>query len=98
MINIRRFLLLSLFFVISTASKAQDKSLLWEVTGKGLPAPSYIFGTVHVICAQDFTLKDKVMKAFDRSSRLVLEVDLTDSTELKTAQKLMMSATKLSSR
>jgi uncharacterized protein len=97
MINIRRFLLLSLFYLISTASKAQDKSLLWEVTGKGLPAPSYIFGTVHVICAQDFTLKDKVMKAFDRSSRLVLEVDLTDSTELKTAQKMMMSPTKLSS-
>jgi uncharacterized protein YbaP (TraB family) len=53
-----------------------EKSLLWEISGNGLEKPSYLYGTIHMICKEDFKITSKTMKAFDRSSQLVLEVDM----------------------
>jgi uncharacterized protein YbaP (TraB family) len=71
------------WFLICNAwiAKAQapfEKSLLWEISHKTLPAPSYLFGTIHLICQDDFAMPDS-LKAFLRSSgQLVLEVDMDD--------------------
>jgi uncharacterized protein YbaP (TraB family) len=32
------------------------KTFLWEITGNGLNQPSYLYGTIHVICKQDVNL------------------------------------------
>ena len=40
-----------------------EPSLLWEVSGKGITRPSYLYGTIHMICADDFFLADKTKKA-----------------------------------
>jgi uncharacterized protein len=74
---------------------SQQKSLLWRVNGNGLSHPSYIFGTVHIICSTDFVLKDKVVNAFNESHRLVVEVDMTDPKEMQAGQQLMNSGKKL---
>jgi len=33
-----------------------DNTLLWEISGKGLDSPSYLFGTMHILCANDAKL------------------------------------------
>jgi uncharacterized protein YbaP (TraB family) len=30
---------------------SNEKSLLWEISGKGLSKTSYLYGTIHMICA-----------------------------------------------
>ena len=67
---------------------SKDKSLLWEISGNGLSKSSYLYGTIHMICGNDYLLSDKTKKAFTASDNLVLEVNLSDPKELSVAQQL----------
>lgn len=73
-----------------------ENSLLWEITGNGLEKPSYLFGTVHMICENDYVLKEKVTIAFNKSEELALELDFDDPKELQNMQKLAVSSVPLS--
>ncbi len=65
--------------LLSKATKAQDaKALLWKIEGKGIEKPSYLYGTVHAICADDFFLTDGVKKALESTEQTVLELDMDD--------------------
>jgi uncharacterized protein YbaP (TraB family) len=55
-----------------------SKSLLWLVSGKNLAKPSYIFGTIHAICQEDYFFTEKMNKALNESNQLILEVNLSD--------------------
>jgi uncharacterized protein YbaP (TraB family) len=57
---------------------AQENALLWEVSGKGLTSPSYLYGTIHMICSADYRMSDTITKAFDKSQQLYLELDMDD--------------------
>lgn len=70
--------------------KLNEKSLLWEISGKGLSKTSYLYGTIHMICADDYFLSEKVKKAFELSDKLVLEVNLSDPAELALMQQMAM--------
>ncbi len=65
--------------LVSTASYGQPgpgpASLLWEVSGKGLTAPSYLFGTMHLLCPDDFELSDTLLNRFKATRQLVMELD-----------------------
>jgi uncharacterized protein YbaP (TraB family) len=67
---------------------SNDKSLLWEISGNGLTKSSYLYGTIHMICGNDYFLSDKTQKAFATSDHLVLEVNLSDPNEMAAAQQL----------
>lgn len=67
--------ILTLCIALATQSFAQENSLLWKVSGKGLKQDSYLFGTMHILCPDDFEIKDKVSNALKASSTLTLEVD-----------------------
>jgi uncharacterized protein len=58
-----------------------ENSLLWEISGKGLEKPSYLFGTIHMICESDFVIKEKVEKALAKSDKVAFEVNVTDKNE-----------------
>ncbi|SEW55924.1 TraB/GumN family protein [Chitinophaga arvensicola] len=60
------------------APAAKDKSLLWEITGNGLAKPSYLYGTIHMICEKDFKVADKTEKALHAAGRLVIEANVFD--------------------
>ncbi|NDK56081.1 TraB/GumN family protein [Pontibacter fetidus] len=77
----RPFLVLLLALCITLPSLAQapaeqPKALLWEISGKGLKQPSYLLGTIHAICPENFNLTDKVKSRLEKSERLSLEVDM----------------------
>jgi uncharacterized protein YbaP (TraB family) len=53
-------------------------TLLWKISGNGLKQPSYVFGTMHVICNADFYMPDSAKAAADRAKQFVFEIDLDD--------------------
>ena len=60
------------------SKQANPNSLLWKISGKDLTKPSYILGTMHAICAEDYFFNEEMERAFSGIESLVLEVDLSD--------------------
>ncbi len=77
-------------------AKTLDNSVLWEVSGKGFAKPSYLFGTIHMICAADFNMSEQAKKAFVKTDKLTLEIDLSDPEQMAAMQKMAMGDKPLS--
>jgi len=79
--------------IITANADAQDnkkpleKSLLWEISGNGLTKPSYLFGTIHMICKDDASLGDSLLSVIKRSDRVYFEVDMDNLMEMLSAFK-----------
>lgn len=73
-------LLILMFFQFGISQKITEKSLLWEISGKELKQPSYLYGTIHIACQGEVEMTDELQQVFDKSERLVLEMDLSDPT------------------
>lgn len=54
------------------------RSLLWEVSGNGLKEKSYVFGTIHIIGEKDFFFPKNFEKAFLKTNKLVMEINMSD--------------------
>lgn len=80
---LRNFLLLlSLFSLVNLSINAQsyaptadENFLLWEIKGKNLETASYLFGTIHMIPADDYVLSSATQEAFDKCKKVVFEID-----------------------
>jgi len=91
----RRVILVITFVFSLTLAHAQapvEKSLLWEISGKRLPASSYLFGTIHLICPTDFSLSDSLKKAIAKTQQLALEIDMDDPGLMGAMTKTMFMA------
>lgn len=73
-----------------------ENSVLWKVEHPSLEKPSYIFGTIHMICPDDFQISEKIDKAMTSVDALVLEIDLSDPEEMKSMQASMIAKQKIS--
>ena len=58
------------------------KSLLWEISGNGLKQPSYLFGTMHLLCKNDALMSKEMEKIIANSSAVYLELDMDNIMEL----------------
>ena len=67
-----------------------DNALLYEVTGNGLPAPSYLYGTFHLVCPTDLVITDATKKAIADSKQVYLEIDMDDPTLMSKMQTAMV--------
>jgi uncharacterized protein len=78
---------------------AQENSLLWKVSGKGLSKPSYLFGTIHMICPSDYIWTSTMKSSLEKADKLCLEMDMDDMNVTMAAASGMMetSGKKLSS-
>lgn len=72
-------------------SAKYPNSLLYKISGGKSKKPSWILGTMHMICASDFILKDKVLHALEKCSHYYMEVDLGSDTEMDVMQQKMVS-------
>src|ERR1700744_1666000 len=77
------FTLLIAFFSNLTVQAQENTgneyhSLLWRISGKGLDKPSYLFGTMHLICADDFIWTSKMRESLEKSKKVCFEMDLDD--------------------
>lgn len=72
--------------VLSFGLHAQEAhSLLWKISGNGMAKPSYIFGTIHLICPSDYLWTDKMEQSFRACSKACFEMDLDDSSVMTAA-------------
>jgi uncharacterized protein YbaP (TraB family) len=62
----------------SSAQSASPNSLLWEISGKGLKQSSYLFGTIHMICKEDFVMTETVRNKWKNADQVFLELDMDD--------------------
>lgn len=55
---------------------SDNNTLLWKISGNGLEKPSYLFGTIHLLCADDAVLSDNMKKAISGADEIYFEVDM----------------------
>ncbi len=60
------------------ATSKDDNTLLWEISGKGLKQPSYMFGTFHLLCKDDIMFSKNLQTAIKESKEVYFEMDLDD--------------------
>ena len=81
-------LLFTLTSLFSCESKSQfntaknNKSLLWEIIGKDLQKPVYIYGTMHLLCKQDAALSNNLKKIISIADEIYFEIDMDDLGQL----------------
>jgi uncharacterized protein YbaP (TraB family) len=66
----------------ATSYDSMENALLWKVSGNGLRKTSYIFGTMHLMCAEDARLSDTLQRIVRRSDHIYFEIDLDDMAEM----------------
>ncbi len=75
---------ISVFFISCSGAQSTrttsvlPQSLLWKIEHKDIPAPSYLFGTIHMIPKDDYFLPSGLEEAFEKSNDVVFEIDLDD--------------------
>lgn len=79
-----------IFCVLTHFIQAQNKSLLWEISGNGLSKPSYLYGTIHLICPSDYFLTDSTKAAFAKTDQVYLELDMDDPSMMSKMMKTAM--------
>jgi uncharacterized protein YbaP (TraB family) len=80
-------------WLIATVAIAQknvsENTLLWEVSGNGLKQPSYLFGTMHLMCAADTRLSDNLKKIIKETDEIYFEIDMDNFAEMLGAMKYL---------
>ncbi len=83
-------LLVSLFSLAVLGQNGNsDNTLLWKISGNGLERPSYLFGTIHMLCADDALLSDNMKKAIRSCDEVYFEVDIDNIIEMVLAMNKM---------
>lgn len=73
-------ILLSAGLLLASLGAFAQKSLVYKISGNGLDTPSYVMGTVHMICEEDYFWSNAMEQAMAKTSELCLEIDMTDPT------------------
>ncbi len=78
-------------FLIFGSCKAKEKpagnnSLLWRISGKGSAKPSYLFGTIHLLCPDDYLWTAAMKASLKSTAEVCFEMDMDDP-------KVLMAAT-----
>jgi len=79
-----RILLAIIGFLLAWPASAQDqknnRSLLWKITGRNMQQPSYLFGTIHLICPSDYLWTAKMSASLRSCKEVCFEMDMDDPT------------------
>ncbi len=78
-----------IFIISNAANIADENTLLWKITGNGLKKPSYLFGTMHILCADDAVLSSNLKKAIRDCDEIYFEIDMDNTQEMAGAIKYL---------
>lgn len=93
MTNMKKLLLscLTLLTSLTIVSAQSNGTLLYKISGNDLSEPSYLYGTIHLMCEKDFAISDQLKAALVEVDQYVLELDMDDpSMMMKMQQNMMM--------
>lgn len=86
-------LLVSLITLSSCAQKGDggvgENTLLWKISGNGLKKPSYLFGTIHMLCEEDAVLSKNMKSIIKNCDEVYFEVDMDNLFEMVGAMSKM---------
>ncbi len=71
----KTLVILLVLFAGQLSAQKKYNSLLWEISGKGLKKPSYLYGTMHVSNKLAFHLGDPFYKAISESDVVATELN-----------------------
>lgn len=77
------------FPVITNA--ADEKSLLWKISGNGIEKESYLFGTIHIICQDQFFMDNRIENALESTQKIALELNMMDPNMMTEMQQLSIN-------
>lgn len=60
------------------AASADENSVFWKVSGKGMKHDCYLYGTFHLMCKEDIVISDKAREAIKNADDVYFELDLDD--------------------
>lgn len=69
-------------FSQNTSKPENENTLLWQISGNGLSQPSYLFGTIHMLCSDDAVLSDSLKGVIARCKEVYLEVNMDNLFEM----------------
>lgn len=76
-------LLMSLVALTAVSQQhKENNTLLWKISGNGIDKPSYLFGTIHMLCKEDAFLSSNLLAAIEKSDRVYLELDMDNLFEM----------------
>lgn len=74
--------LLSLSSFAQNNEPAPSNTLLWKISGNGLERPSYLFGTIHMLCKDDAFISKNLKNAILNADKVYLELDMDNMFEM----------------
>lgn len=82
--------------LLAATAQAQEKTipvnentLLWKISGNGLMKPSYLFGTIHMVCSEDAIISDSLQYIIEQADDVYFEVDMDNIFEMLGMMKQM---------
>lgn len=66
-----------------------ENTLLWKISGNGLEKPSYLFGTIHMLCKDDAGISENLKNSIVNADEVYLEIDLDNMLEMLTVMSKM---------
>lgn len=69
-----------------------NKSLLWKITGKNIKKPSFLFGTIHMLCQDDYIWTPTMEASLKRANEVCFEMDMDDPNMMVTVATGMIDA------
>ena len=85
----KTFLLAAGLLTAALTFSQTPHTLLWRISGKGITKPSYLFGTMHILCASDARLTDSLKAAIATCDEVYFEINLSDMSDMLNSIKYM---------
>lgn len=92
-LKIQLLSLIGILLFSATWAKKQkniENSLLWKISKDGMSKPSYLFGTIHIICEEDYFWTTAMQKSFEETKQLCIEMDISNNDLSMETAALMM--------
>ncbi len=93
---ISKVIFITLF--VSNICFGQENNLLWEISGNQLEKPSYLFGTIHVICEEDYIMTPAISNSLKNVDTYFAELNLADISTMLKMQEYLKAEETLSKR
>ena len=85
----KSFLLTAGLLTATLAFSQTPHTLLWRISGNGITRPSWLFGTMHILCANDAMLSDSLKAVIAACDEVYFEINLSDMSDMMNAIQYM---------
>ncbi len=82
-------ILATMLTLSALAQGKEENTLLWRISGPGIEKPSYLFGTIHMLCREDAFISPNLAKAIRECDEVYFEVDMDNMYEMILAVRKM---------